>query len=82
MLNCLIPKEGRMAGKDIIMLSQEELRRLHIIKKTLEKKIRQKDAAEMLLLSSRQIRRISKRIEEGGDEAIAHRSRGKPWGRK
>ena len=82
MLNCLIPKEGRMAGKDIIMLSQEELRRLHIIKKTLEKKIRQKDAAEMLLLSSRQIRRISKRIEEEGDEAIAHRSRGKPSGRK
>ncbi len=71
-----------MARKDIIMLSQEELRRLHIIKKALEKKIRQKDAAEMLLLSSRQIRRISKRIEEGGDEAIAHRSRGKPSGRK
>ena len=82
MLNCLILKESRMAGKDIIMLSQEELRRIHIIKKALEKKIRQKEAAKILSLSSRQIRRISKRIEEEGDEAIAHRSRGKPSGRK
>ncbi len=82
MLNCLITKEGRMAGKDIIMLTQEELRRLHIIRKTIEKKIRQKEAAEMLFLSSRQIRRIAKRIEEEGDEAIAHRSRGKPSSRK
>ncbi len=71
-----------MAGKDIIMLSQEELRRLHIIRKTIGKKIKQKEAAEMLFLSSRQIRRIAKRIEEEGDEAIAHRSRGRPSGRK
>ena len=71
-----------MAGKDIIMLTQEELRRLHIIRKTIGKKIKQKEAAEMLFLSSRQIRRIAKRIEEEGDEAIAHRSRGRPSGRK
>ena len=31
MLNCPISKEGGLARKDIIMLSQKELRRLHVV---------------------------------------------------
>ena len=71
-----------MAGKDIIMLSQRELRRLHIIHKVLEGVIRQVDAADLLLLSDRQIRRIVKRVRLEGEAGITHKSRGKPSNRR
>jgi len=62
-------KGGYLAEKDIITMTQKELKRLHIIKQVLEKKLKQIEAPEMLGLSSRQIRRIVKRIrEEGGRE--------------
>ena len=35
-----------MAGEDIIMASQEELRRLHVIQKVLEGGLKQVEAAE------------------------------------
>lgn len=66
-----------MAGKDILVVSQREANRLHIIKKALDKKVKQREAAEILLLSDRQIRRIIKRIREEGNEGIVHKSRGK-----
>lgn len=71
-----------MAGKDIIMLRQEELKRLHIIKKVSEGILKQKDAAELLLISDRQVRRVIKRVSEEGDRGIAHRNRGKASNRR
>ena len=71
-----------MAGKDIIMASQEELKRLHVIQKVLEGVIKQVEAAEMLALSSRQVRRIVKRVKAEGDRGIIHKSRGRPSNRK
>ena len=44
------------------MVRQGELKRLHVIQKVLERVIKQVEAAEILLLSSRQIGRIVKRI--------------------
>lgn len=70
-----------MAGKDIIMVSQRELKRLHIIQKAINKELSQVKAAEVLLLTSRQIRRIIKKIREEGDKGIRHRLRGKPSNR-
>jgi tRNA(Ile2) C34 agmatinyltransferase TiaS len=35
-----------MAGKDIIAMTQEELKRLHVIRKALDKSITQIEAAE------------------------------------
>lgn len=66
-----------MAGKDIIVIRQKELRRLHIIHRVLEGALTQVEAAEILSLSERQVRRIVSRIREEGDEGISHRSRGK-----
>jgi len=37
-----------MAGKDIYMATQEELRRLHIIRKAIDKRVTQKEAAGIL----------------------------------
>jgi len=66
-----------MAGKDIIIMRQKELKRLHVIRKVMERELTQVEAAEILSLSERQIGRIVKRIREEGDKGIQHRSRGK-----
>lgn len=44
-----------MAREDMIMASQEELRRLHVIRKVEEKVIKQVEAGEILCLSLRQV---------------------------
>lgn len=71
-----------MARKDIIMLTQKELKRLHVVKKVFEGVIKQVEASELLSLSDRQIRRLVNRVKIEGDIGIAHKSRGKPSGRK
>lgn len=71
-----------MAGEDIIMAHQGELKRLHVVQKVLERVLKQVEAAEMLSLSARQMGRIVKRIRIEGDKGIIHRSRGKPSNRR
>jgi hypothetical protein len=71
-----------MAERDIIRMSQKELRRLHVIHKVIEGSLTQGRAAEIISLSERQIRRIVKRIGGEGDKGIQHRSRGKESNRK
>ena len=51
-----------MASKDIIMLSQKELIRLHIVHKILNKELKHTDASKILSLSERQIRRVVSRV--------------------
>ncbi len=70
-----------MAGKDIIMATQEELKALHVIRKAIDKVITQKEAAETIELSERQVRRKARRIRQEGDKGIIHRLRGKPSNR-
>lgn len=70
-----------MAGKDIITMSQKELKRLHIIRKILDKRLKQVNAVEILGLKDRQIRRIVKRVREEGDKGIVHKLRGLPSNR-
>lgn len=71
-----------MAGKDIIMATQEELRRLHVVQKTIEGGLKQVLAAEILSLSDRQVRRVVRRVKAEGDRGVVHRSRGKPSNRR
>lgn len=66
-----------MAEKDMITMSRREAKRLHIIHQALDEKITQVEAASLIEISDRQIRRMIKRIREEGDEGISHRSRGK-----
>ncbi|MCK4308076.1 ISNCY family transposase, partial [candidate division WOR-3 bacterium] len=65
-----------MARKDIIMATQEELKALHVIRKAIDKVITQKEAAETIDLTERQVRRKISRIRKEGDNGIVHRSRG------
>jgi len=70
-------QESIMASGDIIMLSQKELIRLHIVHKILNKELKHKDASKALSLSERQIRRVVSRVTLEGDKGIVHKSRGK-----
>jgi hypothetical protein len=67
-----------MAGKDIIMATQEELKRLNVIHKVLDKTITQAEAAGILDLTDRHIRRVAARITKEGDKGIVHKLRGQP----
>jgi len=71
-----------MAGKDIIMANQRELKRLHVVQKVIEGSLRQTEAAELLSLSIRQTGRIVKRVREEGPHGVVHRSRGRESNRK
>ena len=66
-----------MAGKDIIMATQEGLKRLNVIHKVLDKSVTQIEAAGILDLTDRHIRRLAARIAEEGDKGIVHKLRGK-----
>lgn len=66
-----------MTRKDMVTMSQEELRRLHVMHKVMEKVMTQADGAVKVELCERQVRRIIARIREDGDSGIIHRLRGK-----
>lgn len=71
-----------MAEKDMITMSRKEARKLHIIHQALDERITQAEAASLMGLSGRQIRRMIKRIRKAGDEGICHQSRGTPSNRR
>jgi transposase len=66
-----------MAEKDMFIMSQRDLRRLHIIRQVIEKQLSRQEAARILGLCKKQIGRIVKRVKEEGDGGICHRSRGR-----
>ena len=71
-----------MDGEDLLRMKPHEIKRLHLIGQALERKISQKQAAEVAGLSVRQIRRLMKRVKVEGDRGILHRRRGKPSNRR
>jgi transposase len=66
-----------MNEKDILAMSQKDIKRLHVIQKVNEKSIKQIEAAKVLNLSDRQVRRLQKRVAEQGSSGIKHGSCGK-----
>jgi transposase len=71
-----------MVGEDRVIMSVKELRRMHVIRQTMEKKLTQVKAGTMLGLTTRHIRRLIERVEQQGDQGLAHRGRGKPSNRR
>jgi hypothetical protein len=66
-----------MMAEDRITMSQKEVNRLYVIRQTIEKVITQGQAAALLGLTDRQVRRIARSVRLEGDSSISHRSRGK-----
>lgn len=71
-----------MVGKDMIVMSMREVKRLKAVQSAMERHITQKTAALLIGLSERQVRRMVKAIREQGDKGIIHGSRGRPSNRR
>jgi transposase len=63
---------------DRILMSQRERDRLRVLHSVLEGQRSQVEAARLLRLSTRQVRRLLQRLQQGGDAALVHGLRGQP----
>ena len=63
--------------EDILMIKPEELKRYQLMGKVFDKSIDQQEAAEILGISDRQVRRIVRRVRVEGERGVIHRLRGK-----
>ena len=71
-----------MVREDRSIMSVKELRRVHVLRQTMEKKLTQVKAGALLGLTPRHIRRLIARVEQASDHGLAHRGRGKPSNRQ
>ena len=69
-------REGIVTDKDILTMSRREAMRLHLLHQALAKKVTQREAARLMALSERQVRRLLQRVRREGDGGICHRARG------
>ncbi len=70
-----------MAGKDIITMTQGELKRLYVVRKAIDKVITQKEASKIIGVGLRQAQRMVFRVRTEGDSGIINKSRGRPSNR-
>jgi transposase len=68
--------------QETFTLSQKELQRVSVISACIKGDMACARAAVLLCLSVRQIRRLKKRVREGGEAALAHANRGRPSHRR
>ena len=65
-----------------IEMNRRERDRLKVLYGVIQKERSQKEAARLLRLSTRQVRRLVRRIEDSGDQGLIHRLRGRPSNRR
>src|SRR3990172_8676408 len=65
-----------------IALSQRERDRVRVLHEVERKHLRQREAAQRLGLSARQVRRLLRRVKREGDRGLIHRLRGRPSNRR
>jgi len=63
---------------DRIPMSQRERDRLRVLHSVLEGKRTQAEAARLLRLTTRHVRRLLRRLQQGGAASLVHRLRGRP----
>lgn len=63
---------------DRIPMSQRERDRLRVLHSVREGQRSQSEAARLLRLTTRQVRRLVQRLQQGGDAALVHGLRGRP----
>ena len=62
----------------LLLMSTQEINRLEVMRQLPDKRITQKEAAKILSLSERQVKRLWKRYREKGADGLVSRRRGKP----
>jgi len=65
-----------------ITMSLLEVKKYDIIKKVLNKELKGSEAAKLLNLTSRHIRRLKKKVDNNGIKTLIHGNRGKPGNRR
>lgn len=63
-------------------MTQSERDRLDALKKAKQKLITQRQVAEEIGMTERQVRRLLRKLKAKGDKAVIHALRGKPLNRK
>ena len=71
-----------MNNEDILVMRQEDLKRLELIKQAISKGITQFEASKFLAISDRQVRRIVRRVKAEGNRGVLHKARGQANCRK
>ena len=67
--------------KGVLKMSEKERRHLEVLSRVKTAELTLKEAATLLKLSYRHIKRIYKRYQQEGDNGLIHRKRGKPSNR-
>lgn len=67
---------------DPLNMSQKEVDRYDIISQVLRKQLNGTEAANLLEVTTRHVRRLKKRVDKHGAKGLIHASRGKPSNRK
>jgi len=63
---------------ELLTMSKKELTRLEVIQKIEEKRLKQREAAERLRVSERQVRRLLKAYRQSGAVGLVSKRRGQP----
>ena len=71
-----------MVGEDTVRMSVKELKRVHVIRQAMARAVREREAGEVLGVTTRQVRRLIQRVRAEGDTGLGHRSRGRPSNRQ
>ncbi|WP_180042381.1 MULTISPECIES: ISNCY family transposase [unclassified Acinetobacter] len=66
----------------LVSMSDKELKRLSVLQEICDQRITQSQAAQLLHISERQIRRLLQKYKAQGPVALAHASRGQPGHRR
>jgi hypothetical protein len=67
---------------ETVSMSYEELDRVGVIERVIERRLSQREAARMLGLTGRQVRRLRRRYERDGPGGLASKHRGRPSNRR
>jgi transposase len=68
--------------EELLLMSTREVKRLYVVQQVLDRKLRQKQAAQILGHSDRQLRRWMVRVKQEGPKGLIHRLRGRASNRK
>ncbi len=62
----------------LITMSDQDINRYKILQDVIERRLRQVDAAKLLQLTTRQVRRLLSKLKSHGISSLPHGARGKP----
>ena len=78
LLKSIFSAKGVEEVSDLLPMSRQELSRLEVIQRVRHKTLSQRQAADLLALSVRQVKRLCRAYKEAGASALVSKRRGRP----